>query len=105
MQRAPGVETMLLKRSFVVMMSAVLVLTSPKYSTLSPPTVQQTWCGMAFSGRCAQMMCREVARLPCGIAETGMKNIVLVPGIVSVPWASQWISIALVACQKAPSEL
>jgi len=44
-----------------------------------------------------------VACLPFGIAETGMKNMVLVPGIVSLPWARQWISVG--NCQRSLSEL
>jgi len=54
MQRAPVVERTLLKRSLVVTISAVLVLTSPKYSMQSPPTVHRTWYGLAFLGRWAQ---------------------------------------------------
>jgi len=50
-------------------------------------------------------MHRYVVRLPFRIAETGMKNMVLVPGIMSLPWASQWISVALAARQRSPSEL
>ncbi len=85
MHRASGVEMTLLKRSFAATMLAVLVLMSPKYSTRLPPTVQRTQCGVVFSGQCMQMMHRYVARLPFGIAETGMKNMVLVPGIMSLP--------------------
>ncbi len=48
---------------------------------------------------------RYVACLPFGIAETGMKNMVLVPGIVSLPWARRWISVALADRQRSPSEL
>jgi len=95
----------LLKSSFAVTMSAVLVLTSPKYSTWSLPTVQRMRCGLVFSGRWAQTMRRYVACLPFGIAETGMKNMVLVPGIVSLPWARRWISVALADRQRSPSEL
>ena len=87
MQRALVVERTLLKRSLAVTISAVLVLTSPKYSTRSPPTVQRTRYGFAFSGRWAQTMRRYVARLPVGMAETGMKNMVLVPGMVPLPCA------------------
>ncbi len=105
MHCVPGVEMTLLKSSFAVMMLAVLVLTSPKYSTWSPPMVQHTRCGMVFSGRCVQTMRKYVAHLPFGIAETGMKNMVLVPGMLSLPWASWWISSALAACQRSPSEL
>jgi len=87
MQRAPVVERTLLKRSLAVTISAVLVLTSPRYSTWSPPTAHRTRYGLAFSGRWVQTMHRYVARLPAGMAETGMKNMVLVPGMVPLPCA------------------
>jgi len=65
--------------------------------------LDMVWVG--FSGRCAQMMRRYVACLPFGIAENGIKNMVLVLGMVSVPWAKWWIFIALAARQKVPLEL
>ncbi len=34
-----------------------------------------------------------------------MKNMVLVPGMASVPWDNWWISISLADHQKGPLEL
>jgi len=48
MNRAPGVEMVLLKRHFAVVRSAAGVLTSPGYSMRLLPTVRQVWCVSAF---------------------------------------------------------
>jgi len=99
------VEMMLLNNSLAVTKSAVLVLTLPSYLTQSPPTVHLTQCGTSFSGWWAQTMRRYVAFLCWGMAEMGMKNMVLVPGVLPCPCASQWILVALDACHNNPSEL
>jgi hypothetical protein len=48
--------------------SAVLVATSPGYSTLSPPTVMRTRCGSALCGLYAQTNLTYVGICPFGIA-------------------------------------
>lgn len=71
-------EDTLLSNSFTVVMSAVLVLTSPRYSIRSPPTFQQTRRGFSFSGAIGgdNVNIRGFSVLGDG----GMKSM------VSVPW-------------------
>lgn len=51
MNRALGVERVLLKRVFAVVMSALGVKVSPMYVMRSPPTVMRMRYGSAFCGR------------------------------------------------------
>jgi len=79
---------MLLKSNLAVMISAVLVLTSPR-QVVNVVTIN----------------CPMLALCPCEMAVTGMKYMVLVPGISSMPCAKWWISSVLVHCQSLLSVL
>ena len=67
MNLASGVDNTWLKRIFAVGRSAVLVLTPPGQSTLSPSTVNLTLLGLAFIGPSETTSLRQVAFLPAGI--------------------------------------
>jgi hypothetical protein len=63
---ALGVEITLFSKIFAIARSAVLVDTSPGYSTLSPPTVNRTRQGLSLFGRFATTRRRYVGFLPIG---------------------------------------
>ena len=83
------VEIMLFRRNFVVVTVAVRVLRTPEYSSKFPPTFSLVRCVSTLSGLMSHTIFPYMHFLVVnGTSCFGMKNIVLVPFIVLIPWSS-----------------
>ena len=92
--RAPGVEMVLFIKTFIVLMSAVGVLTALGYSMRFPPTVSRTQCFSDLFSFISTTKFAYVTRLPLGTSSGFMNRI------VSVPWT--WFPTP---CASLPNSL
>ena len=74
-----GVEMMLLMRILNASIPAVCVVTSPKYSSLSPPAVILVLYGSSFSGLYATVYLGYVAILFGGRSVLGIHSMTSIP--------------------------
>ena len=84
-KQAPGVDTVMLKRIFVVTCSSRYVDVTPSNSSLYPPNVIWTQWFSALCGLISATMQTYVAVFPMGTLSMRIKKIVLFPFFMRIP--------------------
>ena len=104
MNRALGVEMVLLSRHFVVVRLSQWMVVAPGKSRRSPPTVTQTQFTLALVGRMEATIWEYVTLQPWGMGDFATKKMVLVlAGMrVPTPWVRRPKSLARALIQVSP---
>ena len=104
MNRALGVDMVLLSRHFVVVRLTQWVLVAPGKSRWFPPTVMRTGFTWFLVGLMEATIRAYLTLRPWGMADFDIKKTVLVPvGVrVPTPWARRPRSLAIALIQVSP---